>query len=81
VAAVAMDVGMAPDQWPNPRLAARADVVATPHIGGLTPEAAEHQAMDTVRQIAALTAARVPDGALNATQASRLARLGITPSG
>lgn len=81
VAAVAMDVGMAPDQWPNPRLAARADVVATPHIGGLTPEAAEHQAMDTVRQIAALAAGRLPDGALNATAASRLARLGITPSG
>ncbi|MFM2148063.1 MAG: hypothetical protein RLZZ187_369 [Pseudomonadota bacterium] len=81
VAAVAMDVGMAPDQWPNPRLAARADVVATPHIGGLTPEAAEHQAMDTVRQIAALTACRLPEGALNAPQASRLARLGITPSG
>lgn len=81
VAAVAMDVGMAPDQWPNPRLAARADVVATPHIGGLTPEAAEHQAMDTVRQIAALAAGRLPEGALNAPQASRLARLGITPSG
>lgn len=81
VAAVAMDVGMAPDQWPNPRLAARADVVATPHIGGLTPEAAEHQAMDTVRQIAALAAGRLPEGALNAPQASRLARLGITPGG
>ena len=81
VAAVAMDVGMAPDQWPNPRLAARADVVATPHIGGLTPEAAEHQAIDTVRQIAALAAARLPEGALNAADASRLARLGITPGG
>jgi len=81
VAAVAMDVGMAPDQWPNPRLAARVDVVATPHIGGLTPEAAEHQAMDTVRQIAALAAGRLPEGALNAAAASRLARLGITPSG
>ena len=81
VAAVAMDVGMAPDQWPNPRLAARADVVATPHIGGLTPEAAEHQAMDTVRQIAALAAGRLPEGALNAPEASRLARLGITPGG
>lgn len=81
VAAVAMDVGMAPDQWPNPRLAARADVVATPHIGGLTPEAAEHQAMDTVRQVAALAVGRLPEGALNAPQASRLARLGVMPSG
>lgn len=75
VAAAAMDVGMAPDQWPSPALAARADVVATPHIGGLTPEAAEHQAMDTVRQVAALAAGRLPEGALNALAASRLARL------
>ncbi len=77
VAAAAMDVGMAPDQWPSPALAARPDVVATPHIGGLTPEAAEHQALDTVRQVAALAQGRLPDGALNAAQADRLARLGI----
>ncbi|WP_372616756.1 NAD(P)-dependent oxidoreductase [Falsiroseomonas sp.] len=75
VAAAAMDVGSAPDQWPNPALAARPDVVATPHIGGLTPEAAEHQAMDTVRQIAALAAGRMPERALNAEAATRLARL------
>ena len=81
VAAAAMDVGSAPDQWPDPRLAARADVVATPHIGGLTPEAAEHQAMDTVRQVAALAAGRLPDGALNAAEAHRLARIGVSPSG
>jgi len=81
VAAAAMDVGMAPDQWPHPALAARPDVVATPHIGGLTPDAAEHQAMDTVRQVAALAAKRLPDGALNAPAAHRLARLGINGPG
>ncbi|WP_270937380.1 NAD(P)-dependent oxidoreductase [Falsiroseomonas oryzae] len=81
VAAAAMDVGSAPDQWPHPALAARPDVVATPHIGGLTPEAAEHQAMDTVRQVAALAAARAPDGALNPEAATRLARLGINQTG
>ncbi len=75
VARAAMDVGSAPDQWPHPSLAGRPDVVATPHIGGLTPEAAEHQAMDTVRQVAALAAGRVPEGALNPQQAHRLARL------
>jgi D-3-phosphoglycerate dehydrogenase len=75
VAAAAMDVGSAPDQWPDPVLAARPDVVATPHIGGLTPEAAEHQAMDTARQVAALAAGRMPEGALNAEAARRLARL------
>jgi D-3-phosphoglycerate dehydrogenase len=81
VARAAMDVGSAPDQWPHPALAARRDVVATPHVGGLTPEAAEHQAMDTVRQVAALAAGRMPEGALNAAAAHRLARLGITPRG
>ncbi|MGG5822414.1 NAD(P)-dependent oxidoreductase [Falsiroseomonas sp. HW251] len=81
VAAAAMDVGMAPDQWPSPGLAAHPRVVATPHIGGLTPEAAEHQAMDTVRQVAALAAKRLPEGALNAAEAHRLARLGINARG
>jgi D-3-phosphoglycerate dehydrogenase len=81
VAAAAMDVGMAPDQWPHPALAARPNVIATPHIGGLTPEAAEHQAMDTVRQVAALAAGRVPDGTMNLDRAHRLARLGINAAG
>jgi D-3-phosphoglycerate dehydrogenase len=77
VAGAAMDVGTAPDQWPEPGLAAHPRVVATPHIGGLTPEAAEHQAMDTVRQVAALAQGRMPEGALNAAEAHRLQRLGI----
>ncbi len=81
LAGAAMDVGSAPDQRPDPRLAARADVVATPHVGGLTPEAAEHQAMDTVRQLAALAAGRLPEGALNAAAAHRLSRLGIAAGG
>ena len=81
VAGAAMDVGMAPDQWPHPALAARPNVIATPHIGGLTPEAAEHQAMDTVRQVAALAAGRVPDGTMNLDRAHRLARLGINAAG
>lgn len=72
LAGAAMDVGAWPDQMPNPRLAARPDVIATPHIGGLTPAAAEHQAMDTVRQIAALAAGRMPQGAVNAAEATRL---------
>jgi D-3-phosphoglycerate dehydrogenase len=72
VSGAAMDVGSAPDQRPNPALAARADVVATPHIGGMTPEAMEHQAMDTVRQIAALARGQMPEGAVNADAAFRL---------
>ena len=72
LAGAAMDVGSAPDQRPNPLLAARADVVATPHIGGMTPEAMEHQAMDTVRQIAALARGEMPEGAVNAGAAFRV---------
>ena len=71
IAGAAMDVGRAPDQRPSLFLAARSDVIATPHIGGLTLEAAEHQAFDTVRQVAALAAGRLPDGAVNAEAARR----------
>ena len=77
LAGAAMDVGREPDQMPSPLLAARADVVATPHVGGLTPEAVQHQAFDTVRQVEALCAGRLPDNAVNAAAATRLARLGI----
>ena len=78
VGGAAMDVGRAPDQMPTPSLAAHPKIVATPHIGGLTPAAIEHQAFDTVRQVTALAAGRLPDHAVNAAQARRLARLGIT---
>jgi D-3-phosphoglycerate dehydrogenase len=77
LAGAAMDVGRAPDQMPTPALAAHPGVIATPHIGGLTPEAIEHQALDTVRQVQALAQGRLPDHAVNAGAAHRLARLGI----
>ncbi|MDN3565084.1 NAD(P)-dependent oxidoreductase [Paeniroseomonas aquatica] len=79
LAGAAMDVGRAPDQMPTPALAAHPKVIATPHAGGLTPAAIEHQAFDTVRQVTALAAGRLPDHAVNAARAHRLARLGITP--
>jgi D-3-phosphoglycerate dehydrogenase len=66
LAGAALDVGSAPDQRPDPRIAAHPRVIAAPHIGGSTPEAALHQAMDTVRQVEALVAGRIPDGAVNA---------------
>jgi D-3-phosphoglycerate dehydrogenase / 2-oxoglutarate reductase len=78
IAGAAMDVGRAPDQRPSPHLARRADVIATPHIAGLTPEAAEHQAFDTVKQVRALVAGQVPPGAVNAPAAHRLKRLGVS---
>jgi D-3-phosphoglycerate dehydrogenase len=78
LAGAAMDVGRALDQMPSPFLAGRSDVIATPHIGGLTPEAIQHQAFDTVRQVAALAAGRMPDLAVNPQAATRLKRLGVT---
>ena len=71
LAGAALDVGRAPDQMPSLALAARADVVATPHIGGLTREAAEHQAMETVRQTAAILRGEAPVGAVNAERWAR----------
>lgn len=72
----ALDVGRAQDQKPSLMLSGRPDVIATPHIAGLTPEAAEHQAFDTVRQVEALAQGRMPDGALNADRAARLGSAG-----
>ena len=51
IAGCAMDVGRTPDQMPTPALAAHPKVIATPHIGGLTPEAVAHQALETVAQV------------------------------
>jgi D-3-phosphoglycerate dehydrogenase len=75
IAGSALDVGRAPDQMPTSRLARHPKVVATPHVGGLTPEAAEHQALETVAQVAALIGGKIPRGAVNAEHATRLACL------
>ena len=76
IAGAALDVGRAPDQMPSPNLARRADVIATPHIGGLTPPAIKHQALETVAQVAEILKGKAPKGAANAESAARLARLG-----
>ena len=70
----ALDVGRAPDQMPAAALARHPRVVATPHIGGLTQPAVEHQALETVSQVAALMRGEMPAGAVNAAHATRLAR-------
>ncbi|HYR34412.1 MAG TPA: hydroxyacid dehydrogenase [Burkholderiales bacterium] len=75
LAGCAMDVGRAPDQMPTPRLAARPDVIATPHTAGLTLPAIEHQSMETVAQAAAIAKGRAPKGAVNARHWTRKARL------
>jgi len=66
LAGCAMDVGRAPDQMPTPRLAARPDVIATPHTAGLTQPAIEHQSLETVAQVAEIVKGRAPKGAVNA---------------
>lgn len=75
ISGAAIDVGRAADQKPMLTLAQRADVIATPHIAGLTPDAAEHQAFDTVEQVKTILAGRVPPGAVNAASAYRLTAL------
>jgi D-3-phosphoglycerate dehydrogenase len=69
---LAMDVGRAPDQRPTPELAARPGVVATPHLGGLTPENADAQALSSVEQVRAIAAGEVPARAVNPDDARRL---------
>ena len=71
----ALDVGRAPDQMPTPALAARADVIATPHAAGLTLPAIEHQSLETVAQAAAILKRRAPKGAVNAKHWTRKALL------
>jgi D-3-phosphoglycerate dehydrogenase len=71
IAGAAMDVGRAPDQMPAPELAGLPNVIATPHIGGLTPQAIEHQALETVRQVAAIIKGEAPLGAVNAEHWTR----------
>ncbi|MCK1638459.1 hydroxyacid dehydrogenase [Bradyrhizobium sp. 157] len=65
IAGAAMDVGRALDQMPSPELASLPNVIATPHIGGLTPPAIESQSLETVRQVEAIIAGEVPAGAVN----------------
>jgi len=67
----ALDVGRAPDQMPTPEVAARADVIAAPHVAGLTLPAIEHQSMETVAQAAQIVKGQVPRGAVNAEHWTR----------
>lgn len=71
IAGAAMDVGRAPDQMPTPELAKLPNVVATPHVGGLTPQAIEYQSLETVRQVAAIIKGEAPQGAVNAEHWTR----------
>jgi D-3-phosphoglycerate dehydrogenase len=71
IAGAAMDVGRARDQMPMAELAKLTNVIATPHIGGLTPQAIEHQALETVKQVEAIIKGEIPFGAVNAEHWTR----------
>src|SRR6202163_3519563 len=66
IAGAALDVGRALDQMPSLELAKLPNVIATPHVGGLTPPAIESQSSETVRQVEAIINGTVPAGAVNA---------------
>lgn len=61
---------------PSLALARHPRVIATPHIGGLTPQAIEHQSMETVAQVTDIVQGRMPQGAVNADHATRLRGFG-----
>jgi D-3-phosphoglycerate dehydrogenase len=71
IAGAAIDVGRARDQMPTLELARLPNVIATPHIGGLTPPAIESQSLETVRQVEAIINGKVPAGAVNAEHWTR----------
>lgn len=70
--AVGMDVGRGADQRPSSLLAGRPGVVATPHLGGLTPANADAQAASSVEQVEALVTGVLPPRAVNPEAATRL---------
>jgi D-3-phosphoglycerate dehydrogenase / 2-oxoglutarate reductase len=72
IAGAALDVGRAPDQMPSTDLARRPDVIATPHIGGLTQAGIEGQALETVAQVREILQGKAPEGAVNTERAARL---------
>src|SRR6202048_1213505 len=71
IGGAAIDVGRARDQMPSPELAKLPNVIATPHIGGLTPPAIESQSLETVRQVEAIIGGKAPPGAVNADHWTR----------
>ncbi len=72
LAGAALDVGLAADQMPSPDLARHPRLIATPHVGGLTPQAIAHQALESVVQTTDILQGRMPHGAVNPEHAQRL---------
>jgi D-3-phosphoglycerate dehydrogenase len=78
IAGAGLDVGLGQDEQPAPHIAALPNVIAVPHVAGLTREATDHQAFETVRQIRDLLEGRLPPLAVNGPMARRLDRLKVS---
>ncbi|SHO66726.1 D-3-phosphoglycerate dehydrogenase [Pseudoxanthobacter soli DSM 19599] len=65
IAGAGLDVGDGTDEQPSLRLARLPNVVATPHSAALMPEPSAHQALETVEQVKAVLAGRLPIHAVN----------------
>jgi D-3-phosphoglycerate dehydrogenase len=65
IAGAGLDVGDGTDEQPSLRLARLPNVIATPHSAALMPEPSEHQALETVEQVKAILAGRLPIHAVN----------------
>ncbi|MDO6788131.1 NAD(P)-dependent oxidoreductase [Cobetia marina] len=68
----ALDVGLGEDNTPTMKLASHPRVLATPHVGGMVPEAIQFQAMQTVTQVDDLLAGRMPMGIVNTELAKQM---------
>lgn len=62
----ALDVGRGEDNTPTLELANHSRMLATPHIGGMVPEAIEFQAMQTAHQVGDILSGQLPEGCVNA---------------
>src|SRR5262249_60945916 len=66
IAGAGLDVGLGPDEQPSLRLARLPNVIATPHSAALVREPCEYRSLETVDQIRAILAGRLPAHAVNA---------------
>jgi D-3-phosphoglycerate dehydrogenase len=79
IAGAALDVVQnEPDLVRNPLLALPT-VIATPHIGGITPETMRAQAWGTVEVVRELRAGRIPAGSVNGAERARWRLTGERP--
>lgn len=75
IAGAGLDVGLGIDEQPTLRIAKLPNVVAAPHVAGLTREASDYQAFETVKQVKDILAGKAPAQAMNAQHWTRASRL------